>query len=165
MRMAVFGARGLHGSICAQAPKRLGIPVRQMLPSSLRSSPPSDPGRCGYLRYVPCALRQIVTPLDGLGVGARSWRNLACTSKGNLPPRDRAEIAYLHPGHPEALHLCKLQCGGGRRASPGDIQNARDGWVATISARMAAFAAWGLHGLLGDPRANEPQNGLGIPVC
>ena len=58
-------------------------------------------------------------------------------SKANLPPRDCAEIAYLHPGHPKAL-----QGGGGRKAIHGDIQNARDGWVATISARMALFGVW-----------------------
>ena len=58
--------------------------------------------------------------------------------------RDCAEIAYLHPGHLEAL-----QAGGGRRAPHGDIRNARDRWVATISARMAVFTARGLHGSLG----------------
>ena len=47
-------------------------------------------------------------------------------SKVNLTPRDRAEIAYLDPGHPEAL-----QAGGGRRALHGDIRNARDRWAAT----------------------------------
>ena len=60
-----------------RAPKRLGTPMRQILPFSLTSPPHSHPGRCGYLRRVLCAVHQIVTPLDGLGVGARSRRNLA----------------------------------------------------------------------------------------
>ena len=44
-------------------------------------------------------------------------------SKGNLAPRDRAEIAYLHPEHLEAL-----QSGGGRKAHIGDSHNARNGY-------------------------------------
>ena len=57
---------------------------------------------------------------------------------------DCAEIAHRHPGHLEAF-----QAGGGCTARSGGIQNARDGRVASISARMAAFAAWGPHAPLG----------------
>ena len=74
-------------------------------------------------------------------------RDLGAISRCEIPfgcRRDCAEIAHLHPGHLEAL-----KCGGGCRACRRGIQNARDGWVATISARMAAFAAWGPHGPLG----------------
>ena len=71
-------------------------------------------------------------------------RNLGAISsaskvKVNLAPRvrrDRAEIAYLNPSHLEAL-----QADGGRRALPGDNQNAWDRWVATISASMAVCGA------------------------
>ena len=56
---------------------------------SLTSPPHSHPGRCGYLRRVLCALHQIVTPLDGLGVGARSRRNLALMRYRPYPARLR----------------------------------------------------------------------------
>ena len=54
------------------------VPMRHVLAFSLVSPPPSDPGRCGHLRCILCALGQVITPLDGLGAGARSRRNLAC---------------------------------------------------------------------------------------
>ena len=52
--------------------------MRHLLAFSLILPPHSDPGRFGYLRCMLCALGQVVTPLDGLGAGARSRRNLAC---------------------------------------------------------------------------------------
>ena len=52
--------------------------MRHLLAISLISPPHSDPGRCGHLRCMLCALRQVVTPLDGLGSDERSRRNLAC---------------------------------------------------------------------------------------
>ena len=67
-------------------------------------------------------------------------RDLGAISVCEIPfrcRRDCAEIAYLHPGHLE-----KLQSSGGHRECRGDIHNARDGWVATISAKMAACGAW-----------------------
>ena len=82
-------------------------------------------------------------------------RNLCAISRCEIPfrcRRDRAEIAYLDPSHPEAL-----QAGGGRRALPGDIHNARDGWVATISARIAAFAAWDFQARFELVRARAPS--------
>ena len=78
--MAVCGAWGLHGSPGALARTKpqneLGTPVRHTLPYSLRSSPPSDPRRSDYLRGVLCALRQLAAPLDDLGSGMRSRRDL-----------------------------------------------------------------------------------------
>ena len=82
-------------------------------------------------------------------------RDLGAISRCEIPfrcRRDRAEIAYLNPGHPEAL-----QAGGGRRAFPGDIHNARDCWVATISARMAASGAREFQAVLWLVRARAPS--------
>ena len=70
-------------------------------------------------------------------VQVRDLGAISPASKVNLAPRDRAQIAYLGPSHLKAL-----QASGGRKARFGDVQNARDGWVATISARMALFGVW-----------------------
>ena len=64
------------GSFTRGRPASRADPLRQMLPFSLRSSPPSHPGRCGYLRGMFCALSYSKTPLDGLGSGTRSRQNL-----------------------------------------------------------------------------------------
>ena len=100
----------------------------------------------------PYSLRQSVAPLGAdiaAAPSAQSRRNLGVARCRQIP-RDCAQIAHLHPGHPEAL-----QCNGGRRALPGDIQNARDCLVATNSARMAAFGAWlGSTWLARRPHAN-----------
>ena len=61
-----------------RATKRRVSPMRHTPPFSPRSSPPTEPGQPGYLRGMLCALREMVTPPDGLGAGARSRRNLAC---------------------------------------------------------------------------------------
>ena len=66
------------GSFARGRQARRVDPMRHMLPFSPRSSPPSDPGRSDYLRRVICALRQLATPLDDLGSGMRSRRDLAC---------------------------------------------------------------------------------------
>ena len=66
------------GSFARGRQARRVDPMRHMLPFSPRSSPPSDPGRSDYLRGVICALRQLATPLDDLGSGMRSRRDLAC---------------------------------------------------------------------------------------
>ena len=66
------------GSFTRGRPASRADPLRQMLPFSLRSAPPSHPGRCGYLRGMFCALSYSKTPLDGLGAGTRSRGNLAC---------------------------------------------------------------------------------------
>ena len=59
-------------------------PMRQMLPFSLRSSPPSHPGRSGYLRGMLYNPRQVVTPLGGRGAGARSR---AISTQSRLHPQ------------------------------------------------------------------------------
>ena len=67
----------LAGRLSANEPKsRVRTPMRHVLAFSLILPPRSDPGRFGYLRCMLCALGQVVTPLDGLGAGARSRRNL-----------------------------------------------------------------------------------------
>ena len=82
------------GRLSTNTPKsRVRTPMRHLLVFSLSSPPHSHPGHCGYLRSMLCALRQMVTPLDGLGAGARSRRNLACIQRESRTlrfPRDRA---------------------------------------------------------------------------
>ena len=58
-------------------------------------------------------------------VHVRDLGTISPASKGNLAPRDFAEIAYEHPGH-----LGALPSDGARRALIGDIQNGRDGYEA-----------------------------------
>ena len=67
---ARFGARSREGRQASRVD-----PMQQMLPFSLRSSPPSHLGRSGYLRGMLCDLRHIATPLDGLGAGTQSRRD------------------------------------------------------------------------------------------
>ena len=123
-RMAAFGA-WLGSTWLARRPRAnepqngLGIPVRQMLPFLLSSSPPSNPGRSRYLRGVLYALRYIVMPLVGLGAGARSGRNLAVSGDISQHP-DCAEIAQL-----QCRPLEVKPTGGARKARPGDIRNGR----------------------------------------
>ena len=50
--------------------------MHDLLAFSLSSPPRSHSGRCGYLRCVLYALRQIATPLDALGAGTQSLRDL-----------------------------------------------------------------------------------------
>ena len=69
--MAACGAREFEARFGVVRTEGVKRAVRRMLPFSLRSSPPSDPGRSVYLRGVLCALRQIATPLGGLGVQVR----------------------------------------------------------------------------------------------
>ena len=58
-------------------------------------------------------------------------------SKGNLAPRDCAEIAHLHPGHLEAL-----PSDGGRRARTGGIQNGRVCSDSTKWSSTVVLGAW-----------------------
>ena len=76
--MAHGNSKPVLGSFARGRQARRVDPMRHMLPFSPRSSPPSDPGRSDYLRRVICALRQLATPLDDLGSGMRSRRDLAC---------------------------------------------------------------------------------------
>ena len=65
------------------------------------------------------------------------------------------DTARLRPDRAPAPRPSRGVSGGGRRALPGDIQNARDCLVATNSARMAAFGAWlGSTWLARRPHAN-----------
>ena len=81
-RMAAFSTREFQARFGARCRSREGRqasrvdPMQQMLPFSLRSSPPSHLGRSGYLRGMLCDLRHIATPLDGLGAGTQSRRDL-----------------------------------------------------------------------------------------
>ena len=58
-------------------------------------------------------------------------------SKGNLAPRDCAEIAHPHPGHLEALPSNET-----RRGCHGDIQNGRVRSDSTKWSSMVVIGAW-----------------------
>ena len=66
---------GAFWLVCSYSPQ---TPMRQPPLYSATLSNRNEPGHSRYLRGMICALRQMVTPLDGLGAGARSRRNLAC---------------------------------------------------------------------------------------
>ena len=70
--------RGFYGNLRIRAKTLQDAPMRQAPPYSATLSNRNEPGHSRYLRDMLCALRQMVTPLDGPGSVARSRRNLAC---------------------------------------------------------------------------------------
>ena len=67
---------GFYGNLRTRAKTLQDAPMRQSPPYSTTLSNRSKPGRSGYLHCMLCTLREVVTPLDGLGPYARSRRNL-----------------------------------------------------------------------------------------
>ena len=84
---------GFYGNLRTRAKTLQDAPMRQSPPYSATLSNRSKPGRSGYLRSILCTLREMVTPLDGLGPGARSRRNLACIQRESRTSRLRRDRA------------------------------------------------------------------------
>ena len=99
----------------------------------------------------------MVTPLDGLGAGARSRGYLGAISRCEIPfrcRRDCAEIAHLHPGHLEAL-----PSGGARRSCRGGIGNGRVRSDSTKWPSTVVVDAWVFEGNM-STRAKTLQDAL-----